>query len=105
MKNYAFLKDMYADQYFPKFLVDKIRTVLLEICDYIEKNNSLTKEQETEFIDKSIKKINDLASEFDENDSEIETVAREAILEDIKEIIKHYNLTFDFEEATADRDW
>lgn len=29
MKNYAYLKDMYADSYFPKFLVDKVKTILI----------------------------------------------------------------------------
>jgi hypothetical protein len=44
-------------------------------------------------------KINDLQTEFDENDSEIETVARESIAATIEYILKYFNVNIDIETA------
>ena len=57
--------------------------------------------------DEVTKNINTLADEFDEADSEIETVARESIAETFYLILKEYGLEedFDIEELIAERDW
>lgn len=49
--------------------------------------------------------INDLQDEFDENDSEIETVARESIGETIRNIIECFELEVDDETLMMERDW
>ena len=49
--------------------------------------------------------FNALAEEFEENDSELETAAREAIAEDFEWIAKAYGFDADIEELIAPRDW
>ena len=69
---------MYQDEYYPNFLVDKVKDELQKAINLLE-----TGETDTEIIqkklDEAICAINDLQEEFDENDSEIETVARDCI--------------------------
>ena len=48
---------------------------------------------------------NDLQEEFDENDSEIETVARECIAAAVAYILEWFNIPIDTEEAIRERDW
>ena len=43
--------------------------------------------------------------EFDENDSEIETVARECIAATVAYILEWFNIPIDTEEAIRERDW
>ena len=43
--------------------------------------------------------------EFDENDSEIETVARECIAADVAYILEWFDIPIDTEEAIRERDW
>ena len=43
--------------------------------------------------------------EFDENDSEIETVARECIAAAVAYILEWFNIPIDTEEAIRERDW
>ena len=47
----------------------------------------------------------DLQEEFDENDSELETVARECIAENVAYILAWFNIPIDTEEAIRERDW
>ena len=74
-KNYKLLEEMYQDGYFPDFLVEAV-------CA-----------------------INDLQEEFDENDSEIETVARDCIGESVGYILAWFGIPIDVEEAIRERDW
>ena len=55
--------------------------------------------------DAATEEFNQLAEEFGENDSEIETAAREAIAEDFGVIAKAYGFDADVEELIAPRDW
>lgn len=48
--------------------------------------------------------INDLAEAFDEQGSEIETVARESIAETVFQMIDEYNIQTDIEELLRERD-
>ena len=50
-------------------------------------------------------KINDLQEEFDKNDSEIETVARDSIGVTVEEILDYFGIDIDIEEAIRERDW
>lgn len=55
---------------------------------------------------KATEQINDLEAVFEENGSEIETVARETIAEDFIRIADAYGLTdADIEELIAPREW
>ena len=58
-----------------------------------------------EKLDKAVCAINDLQKEFDENDSEIETVARDCIGETVSYILEWFNISIDIEEAIRERDW
>ena len=39
MATYKFLSEMYADSYFPDFLVDKGKAILVYLCEQIETQN------------------------------------------------------------------
>lgn len=56
-------------------------------------------------MDEVVCAINDLQNEFDENDSEIETVARECIAADVAYILEWFDIPIDTEEAIRERDW
>ena len=58
-----------------------------------------------ETLDEAVCGINDLQEEFDEHDSEIETVARECIAADVAYILAWFNIPIDTEEAIRERDW
>ncbi|GGG71814.1 DUF5713 family protein [Paenibacillus radicis (ex Gao et al. 2016)] len=55
--------------------------------------------------DFAIHAINDMAEEFDENGSEIKTVARESIAQTVEEILAFFGIDIDTEEAIRERDW
>ncbi|WP_211319907.1 DUF5713 family protein [Flavobacterium aquicola] len=105
MKNYAYLKDMYADSYFPKFLVDKVKTILIELCINIEKTSPKNLDELYKLTHTATIKINDLQNEFFEHNSEIETGARESIGADFDFIAKTYGFNADVEELIAPREW
>lgn len=103
-KAYVLLEEMYADTYFPNFLVDKIKQLILEVVSILENG-----EQDTEiiqdYLDQMTLAINDLEDEFDENDSEIETVARDSIAVTVEYILNYYEIDIDIEEALREREW
>lgn len=49
--------------------------------------------------------INELQEEFEEYDSDIETVARNSIGVTVGKILKYFNIDIDIEEAIRERDW
>ena len=77
--NYKLLDEMYQDDYYPAFLVDKVKDELQKVIDLLESGETDT-EVIQETLDQAVCGINDLQEEFDEHDSEIETVARECAL-------------------------
>ncbi len=103
-ENYIYLKDMYNDSYFPKFLVDKVRDEIIKVVEYLEEEGHKTEDIQEKFDNMTIA-INDLQEEFDENGSEIETGARESIGETVDYIIKYFDIDIDTETAIGERDW
>ena len=102
--NYKLLDEMYQDDYYPAFLVDKVKDELQKVIDLLESGETATGVvQET--LDEAVCGINDLQEEFDENDSEIETVAREFIAAAVAYILEWFNIPIDTEEAIRERDW
>ncbi len=99
-----YLVDMYGDSYYPKFLVDKIKVLIVEVVEFLEQGEHTALEIQEKFDAMTIG-INDLEDEFDKNDSEIETVARESIGKTVTNIIEHFNLNLDTETAIQERDW
>lgn len=107
-KNYKLLDEMYQDEYFPNFLVDKVKGELQKVIDLLESGETDT-EVVQEKLDEVVCVINDLQDEFDENDSEIETVARDCIGETVGYIVGYilewFGIPIDTEEAIRERDW
>jgi len=106
MKNYQFLKEMYDDDYFPNFLVDKIKGILVELCEQIEREVPKSQESLFVFTHEATRKINALDDAFEKNESELETGARESIAEDFQYIVCAYGFNdVDIEDVIAPRDW
>ena len=101
---YEFLKEMYSDDYFPDFLVDKIKAELENVIAFLE-TGVTDVEQIQEKFDAMTIVVNDLQEEFEENDSEIETVARDSIAADVIEILNWFDIDIDVEDALGERDW
>ncbi len=98
--NYVLLEEMYNDEYYPDFLVDKIQKVI-ELLESGETDVEIVQEK----LDEITCAINDLQDEFDANDSEIETVARDCIGETVYYVLKWFDIPIDEEEAIRERDW
>ncbi|MFY0674992.1 MAG: hypothetical protein JXQ87_16445 [Bacteroidia bacterium] len=105
IKSHKFLGCMYNDSYFPKVLVDKCKNILLGMCNDIETQKPADLKQLYKLSHAATERINDLESEFDENDSEIETVARECLAMNFESIAKAYGFDADIEELIATREW
>ena len=102
--NYVLLDEMYQDGYYPDFLVDKVKAELLNVIGLLESGETdLAVIQEK--LDEAVRAINDLQDEFDENDSEIETVARDCIGETVGYILEWFEIPIDVEGAIRERDW
>lgn len=103
-ENYVLVKYMYEDDYFPNFLVDKVKNLILNLIAYLEMGEQdITKIQEK--CDEMTLAINDLDEEFDENDSELETGARESIGDSVEYVLKWFEIPIDCEEAIRNREW
>ena len=102
--NYKLLDEMYQDDYYPAFLVDKVKDEIQKVIDLLESGETDT-EVVQEKLDDAVLAINDLQEEFYENESEIETVARDCIGVTIDYILKWFDIPIDMEEAIRERDW
>ncbi len=103
-EDYKLLEDMYRDGYFPNFLVDKIKILLQNVIAFLETGErDLEKIQEK--FDEMTLAINDLQEEFEDNDSELETGARESIGETVEYILRWFDIGIDVEDAIGERDW
>ncbi|WP_224998748.1 DUF5713 family protein [Cesiribacter sp. SM1] len=105
LRNHEFLSDMYQDDYFPDFLVDKGKAILVELCLQIESQQPQSLVELYTLTHAATDRFNDLGEEFDEHDSELETAARESIAADFEFIAKAYGFEADTEELIATRDW
>ena len=102
--NYKLLDEMYQDDYYPAFLVDKVKDEIQKVIGLLESGETDT-EVVQEKLDEAVLAINDLQEEFEENESEIETVARDCIGVTIDYILKWFDIPIDMEEAIRERDW
>ena len=104
--SHEWLKPMVNDSYYPSFLVDKIIQILQNVFRNIEAVKPTTLEQLYEITNQGVREINDLEDEFDQNESEIETMARDAIGDEFYFIIDAFGFKdADLEEAIRDREW
>lgn len=106
VKDYNFLDCMYEDSYFPKFLVDKCKNILLELCREIETKKPIHLEELYKLTQSSTDELNSLQEEFFENNSEIETGARECLAMNFEFVAQAYGYeAADIEEMIAIREW
>lgn len=103
-ENYRLLEDMYQDGYFPDFLVDKINTLVQNVITFLESGERDIEKIQKKFDEMTIA-INDLQEEFEENDSEIETGARESIGDTVAYILQWFDIDLDVEDAISEREW
>lgn len=103
-ENYRLLEDMYQDGYFPDFLVDKINTLVQNVITFLESGERDIEKIQKKFDEMTIA-INDLQEEFEENDSEIETGARESIGDTVAYILQWFDIDLDVEDAIGEREW
>lgn len=103
-ENYVLLAEMYEDDYFPNFLVDKIKALIEQVIALLESGETDTVKIQKK-LDEMTLAINDLEEEFDENDSEIETVARDSIGMTVEYILEWFGIDIDIETAIREREW
>lgn len=103
-EDFEYLPEMYSDEYFPNFLVDKLREIIKQTVSFIEDGTHSIGDIQVS-LDQMTRKINDLQEDFENNDSEIETVARDSIGMTVERILKHFEIDIDIEEAIRERDW
>lgn len=105
MAAYPFLAEMYEDDYFPNALVDKGKAILVRLCEQIEADQPESLDDLYALTHAATEEFNDLAVEFEEEDSEIETGARDAIGGDFAAIAEAYGYDAEVEELTGTREW
>lgn len=103
-ENYVLLEDMVNDDYYPKFLVGKVKDLIVQVIHLLE-NGEKDKAVIQGALDTMTLAINDLQEEFYEHDSELETVARDSIATTIGDILEYFDIDIDLETALAERDW
>ena len=103
-ENYKLLDEMYQDEYFPDFLVDKVKSELQKVIALLETGETDVGVIQ-EKLDEMVCAINGLQEEFDENGSEIETAARDCIGENVSYALEWFGIPIDVEEAIRERDW
>lgn len=103
-ENYILLESMVNDGYYPEFLVNKLKELIVPVIILLE-NGETNEDIIQSRLDQMTFAINDLQEEFYDNDSEIETVARESIADTIEYILEWFHIDIDTETAIGGRDW
>jgi len=105
LKNHHFLSGMLSDDYFPNNLVLEGADILKNLCVEIEREKPVSLEDLYALTHRATEKFNKLDEKLQENDSEIETMAREWIAEEFWLIAESYGFSADNEDLIAPRDW
>lgn len=105
LKHHDFLSAMLSDDYFPNDLVLEGVDILKHLCVEIEREKPKTPEGLYVLTHKATEKFNQLEEKLEDNDSEIETVAREWIADEFGLIAESYGFSVDVEDLIAPRDW
>lgn len=105
VQQHSFLALMYEDDYFPNNLVNKGKQLLLNLCQRIEAEKPKSLTDLYQLTHHTTHLFNELDEEFQQQGSEIETVARECIVMDFEFIAHSYSYQADGEALTATREW
>ena len=103
-ENYPLLAAMYGDGYFTDFLVDKVKNLVQNVIGFLETGERDLEKIQDKFDEMTLA-INDLEEEFEENESELETVARDSIGETVAYILEWFDIELKAEDAIRERDW
>ncbi len=104
--NHPFLQKMYADNKFPKHLVDKGKAILLDLCYKIETRVPKTLPDFYDLTHRATDSFNDLQDEFKAKRSKYDQVASDSIGGDFTFIMQTYGfIEADAEELTAPKEW
>lgn len=102
----AFLRALYADEYFPDHLLDKGRDILTRLCERVEAERPADLAGLYALTEVATEEFNRLQEEFWAAGSEIETMARDEIAGDFWFVASAYGFAdADLEELVAERDW
>ncbi|MBR1554300.1 MAG: hypothetical protein IJ644_02775 [Oscillospiraceae bacterium] len=101
---YPLLKEMYSDDYYPDFLVDKIRDEIRKVIAFLETGITDTEQIQEKFDSMTIA-VNELEEEFEAHDSELESIARDNIAVDVMQILNYFGIPLDAETALREREW
>ncbi|MFI9061664.1 DUF5713 family protein [Streptomyces sp. NPDC053429] len=103
---YGFLRQLYADSYFPDHVLDKGSAILVRLCERVEAERPSDLAALYALTHAATEAFNLLEADFEAAGSGIETVAREAIAEDFAFVAAAYGFTgADVEELIAPREW
>ena len=106
VKNYSFLEGMYEDDYFPNFLVDKGKLILLDLCLKIEKEEPQNLRELYQLTHSATMDFNKLDQQMYKNGGGTETMGREMIAADFSFIAKIYGFELaNIEGLIAPRKW
>lgn len=102
--DFAYLPDMYADDYFPTPQVDKVKHAIQQVASLLETGERSPKKVQ-KHLDKMTRQLNALQNDFADHGSELETGARESIAETVERLLAHFGVAIDVEEALREREW
>ncbi|WP_369259585.1 DUF5713 family protein [Streptomyces sp. R35] len=106
VREHAFLRALYGDDYYPDHVLDKGKAILLGLCERIETEQPKDLAALYVLTETATEEFNALEAEFEAADSEIETVAREEIAEAFWFVASAYGFVdADVEELIAVREW
>ena len=103
MEDYVLLQDLYDDDYYPDSLVEELERELTGLVDFLEAG-----EEDSTLIQRKLdgmtSRINEIAEEFIENDSRIESMAAETLEADVSQILNEFGVDIELEEALRERE-
>ncbi|GLZ80638.1 hypothetical protein Afil01_54450 [Actinorhabdospora filicis] len=106
LAEHVFLESLRGDEYYPAHLLDKGRDIFVRLCARLDAEPPADLAGLYVLTHAATEEFNELQEEFWDADSEIETVAREAIAEDMETVATAYGFAeADLEELVAPRDW
>lgn len=106
LRDHVFVGVMVRDGYYPDGPVGQVQAVLVRLCERIEAERPADLDALYGLSHAATEEINEIQDAFWDAGSEIETVARDAIAEDMELIAHTYGFgDVDLEEMVAPRDW
>lgn len=103
-KQYILLEQLYEDSFYPQYMLDKIKLMLLDFIFYIEENPTGITDVGNKIFE-LVEEVKSMQDEFIAEESEFDALAKETLLRDIEYIIKWYHLPVNLEKELTKREW